>query len=154
MRYIKKPKPKGCIFCTKPRQDRDRKNYILYRGTHNFVMMNLYPYTTGHLLITPYRHESKLEALDPDTLLELMTLSQRSLVAIEAVLSPQGFNIGVNMGRVAGAGIEEHFHLHVVPRWNGDTNFMPFLAGVRVIPEHLDETYAKLIPHFKDKKRR
>lgn len=148
MPYLKNSQPKGCIFCVKTKQKHDRSNLILYRGRHAFVMMNLYPYSNGHLLITPYRHVGSLEGLDPATLTDLMRTAQRALRAVRLVFKPDAFNLGINQGREAGAGIESHVHLHIVPRWNGDTNFMPVLTNTRVIPEHLESSYDKLLPLF------
>ncbi|HTN42905.1 MAG TPA: HIT domain-containing protein [Nitrospiria bacterium] len=148
MPYLKETQPKGCIFCSKVRQNDDRSNLILHRRRHSFVMMNLYPYSNGHLLVTPYRHVGSIEDLDPATLTDLMRGAQESLKALRRVFRPDAFNLGVNQGREAGAGIEAHVHLHIVPRWNGDTNFMPVLNDTRVIPEHLESSYDKLRPLF------
>ena len=140
--------PAGCIFCVKPKEQQDRKNYILYRGAHVFVMLNIYPYNNGHLLISPYLHAKDLAQLDRAVQADLMAATQRSVTALAAAASPDGFNIGINLGKAAGAGIEDHLHIHVVPRWAGDTNYMPVLSETRVIPEHLDATYETLLPHF------
>ncbi len=149
MPYLKNPKKeKGCIFCLKPRRKNDRENMILYRGRKTFVMMNLYPYSNGHLLVSPYRHMDSLEKLDPTILLEMMTTVQTAMGALRRIFKPDAFNMGVNQGREAGAGIAAHIHFHVVPRWNGDTNFMPVLAETRVIPENLESTYEHLLPFF------
>ncbi|MEK6684201.1 MAG: HIT domain-containing protein [Nitrospirota bacterium] len=148
MPYLKNGQPKGCIFCVKTKQKHDRSNLILYRGRHAFVMMNLYPYSNGHLLITPYRHVGSIEDLDPPTLADLMRTTQRAMKALRLAYKPDAFNLGINQGREAGAGIESHVHLHIVPRWNGDTNFMPVLTDTRVIPEHLESSYDKLLPLF------
>ena len=137
-------KDEGCIFCVKPAEQRDEENLILYRGERCFVLMNLFPYNNGHLMIAPYAHVPSIEELDAATLTELMTAAQHCLAALRAAMNPQGFNLGINQGTVAGAGIADHVHLHVVPRWNGDTNFMPVLADVKVLPEHLTETRSKL----------
>ncbi len=153
MPYLKNSQPKGCIFCVKTKQKNDRANLILYRGPYVFVMMNLYPYSNGHLLISPYRHVSSLEDLDPQTLTDLMRTAQRSLGAVRGLFKPDAFNLGINQGREAGAGIESHVHLHIVPRWNGDTNFMPVLTDTRVIPEDLESSYDKLLPLFGSAKR-
>ena len=149
MAYIKRAdRPKGCIFCVKPTQRRDLANLILYRGRLGFVIMNLFPYNSGHLLITPYLHAASLEALPDEIALELIALTNLSLKVLRATLKPEGFNVGLNLGRVAGAGIEGHVHVHLVPRWNGDTNFMPLFAETRVMPEHLEATYRKLRAAF------
>jgi len=142
--YIRSPKHKGCIFCDFPRENRDRERLILYRGEHSFVIMNNYPYNPGHVMIAPYRHVGRWEDLRDEELLEIMKLSQLMIRAIKKAMNPDGFNMGVNLGRVAGAGIDDHVHLHIVPRWNGDTNFMPVIADTKVIPESLQEAYDEL----------
>ena len=148
MEYIMGDKPAGCIFCGKPEEDNDRGNLVLYRGEKVFVIMNKYPYNNGHLMVTPYSHVSDLTSLDGETVAELMGEVQRSVAIMKDVLKPEGFNVGMNIGKAGGAGIDDHLHMHVVPRWGGDTNFMPVMADVRVMPEYLDETYIKLYPHF------
>ena len=139
-------KVQGCIFCLFPQQDQihDCSNLILHRGKHCFIILNAYPYSNGHLMIVPYLHTSSLEAIDSATSLEVMQLLQLGTKLLATALHPDGFNLGVNMGRVAGAGIADHLHWHIVPRWNGDTNFMPVLADVRVIPESLTVIYDRL----------
>ena len=136
----------GCIFCLKPQADpaQDEAQLILHRGKLGFVMMNLYPYNTGHLLIAPYQHTGSLAQVPAETTAELMALTQACETAIRAALNPDGFNLGMNMGKVAGAGFPDHVHLHLVPRWNGDTNFMPVIGDVKVMPEFLQQTYAKI----------
>jgi ATP adenylyltransferase len=149
MAYIKNArKPAACIFCVKPRERRDAANLLLHRGRHGLVMMNLFPYNSGHLLIAPYLHVRSLEQLPDEVSLDLMKLIQLSLRVLRAEMKPEGFNIGLNLGRVAGAGIERHVHFHIVPRWNGDTNFMPLFGEVRVMPEYLETTYRKLKTRF------
>ncbi|MFC1549383.1 HIT domain-containing protein [Nitrospirota bacterium] len=142
--YILGPKPGECIFCTMPAEDTDRDNLILYRGERNFIIMNRYPYNSGHLMIVPYFHTSSFEGLDSLTLSEMMELTRASVECLEEVMRPEGFNTGLNIGQAAGAGIREHLHMHVVPRWAGDSNFMAALDEVRVIPEHLMSTYDKI----------
>jgi len=137
-----------CIFCSKPKERQDRKSYVLYRGEHVFVMLNIYPYNNGHLLVSPYLHVKNLAQLDRTILTDLMHTTQQSVNALEAAVSPDGFNVGINLGKAAGAGIEDHLHIHIVPRWAGDTSYMPVLSEVRVIPEHLNATYEILLPHF------
>ncbi|HIE03138.1 MAG TPA: HIT domain-containing protein [Candidatus Latescibacteria bacterium] len=155
IRYIlEADKVGGCIFCDKPKENEDKRNLILYRGRKCFVMMNKFPYNNGHLMVAPYRHTADLAGLSPEEREELMALAGMSVEILERVLSAQGFNIGMNLGRVAGAGIDQHLHLHVVPRWNGDTNFMPILGDVKVISEALEETYRKLRSGFEDFTRR
>ncbi len=138
------PQPQACIFCTKPAANRDAENYILYRGRLCFMLLNLYPYNNGHLMIAPYEHVANVEELDAGTLAELMAQVQLALRALRVAMKPDGFNMGINEGKVAGAGFADHMHFHIVPRWNGDTNFMPVIADIKVVPEHLDIVYQKL----------
>ncbi len=137
-----------CIFCQKPRQDQDEKNLILWRGESCFVMLNLFPYNNGHLLIAPYRHTAQLGEISEKERLEFWELVQEALRVLQISINPDGFNLGMNLGRAAGAGIDAHLHLHIVPRWNGDTNFMPVLDDTKVISESLEKTYRKLKPEF------
>lgn len=146
--YIEMEKPKGCIFCDKPKEDKDESNYILYRGKKNFVMMNLYPYNPGHLMVAPYRHVANLEDLTKPELHEHIELVSLSIKALKQASNPPGFNLGMNLGRVAGAGIDDHIHTHIVPRWAGDTNFMPVISGDKVISRAMDETYRKVREGF------
>ena len=148
MEYIEGPKPDECIFCSKPALGDDRAAYIVARGERCFAMLNAYPYNNGHLMVSPYEHVPSIGELPDETLLELMTLARRSLEALRDAYSPEGFNLGINEGTVAGAGIEEHVHLHVVPRWGGDTNFMPVVGNARVLPEGLDDSWAALSERF------
>ncbi len=141
-------KEPGCIFCTKPAESRDEENLVLFRGERCFVLMNLFPYNNGHLMIAPYVHVPSIQELDASTLTELMTTAQLCLAALGAAIHPQGFNMGVNQGTAAGAGIADHVHFHIVPRWNGDTNFMPVLADVKVMPDFLANTYRQLREQF------
>ena len=138
------PRPEGCIFCIYPAEDRDAENHILYRGVRCFMMLNRYPYNNGHLMIAPYQHVETIEKLDADTLAELMAQAQLALRALRLVMTPDGFNMGINEGKVAGAGFADHMHYHIVPRWNGDTNFMPVLSGTSVLPEALRDLAARL----------
>jgi len=144
IRYIESPKYEGCIFCDFPKESRDEERLILFRGEKCFIIMNNYPYNPGHVMIAPYRHVANVEDLNDDESLEMMKLCQRVIRAIREAMNPDGFNVGINIGKVAGAGIEDHVHMHVVPRWNGDTNFMPVLADVKVIPEAIEESYRKI----------
>ena len=146
--YIRAEKPKNCIFCDKPKEDKDAENRILFRGKYTFVMMNNYPYNPGHLMVIPYRHISSIVDLNDDERLEQSQVAANCIVALKKVFNPAGFNTGMNLGKVAGAGIEEHIHTHIVPRWQGDTNFMPVIGDVRVIPEAVDDTYRKLKVEF------
>lgn len=131
----------GCIFVELPKKDNDRENLILHRGSTAFVMLNGFPYTSGHLMVAPYRHTADLEGLDDEELLEVHQLVRRSVRWLKSAYKPDGFNIGVNMGSAAGAGIPTHVHWHVVPRWSGDTNFMTAIGGVRVMPQSLLDSY-------------
>jgi ATP adenylyltransferase len=146
MEYIEGPKPDECIFCAPAEAQDDAAHYVLARGERCFVMLNAYPYTSGHVMVSPYEHVPSLEELDEATLLELMILLKRSLAAIREAYGPEGFNIGLNQGKAAGAGVEEHVHMHVVPRWVGDTNYMPVVGGTRVLPQSLEDSYATLAP--------
>jgi len=148
IKYIRMEKPEGCILCDKPGQNDDALNYILYRGNKNFVIMNIYPYNPGHLMIVPYRHIANLEGLTEEERHEHFEIVSQSIKVLKQVFNPDGFNIGINAGNVAGAGIDDHFHTHIVPRWQGDTNFMPVISDVRVVPEALAETYEKLKGKF------
>lgn len=149
LEYIVSERSEGCIFCDFPRRADDDKHRILHRGPHAFVIMNAFPYSNGHLLIAPYRHLADLAELQSEESLDLMNLAQLCCKALTDVCKPDGFNIGMNLGAAAGAGIADHLHLHVVPRWVGDTNFMPVLADVKVIPEALEATYRKLKESFR-----
>lgn len=140
----KTPQSQECIFCTQPAEHRDEENHILYRGEHCYMMLNRYPYNNGHLMIAPFQHVGTIEKLSAETLAELMAQAQLALKALRFAMKPDGFNMGINEGKVAGAGFADHVHLHVVPRWNGDTNFMPVIAEIKVIPEHLDLVYQQL----------
>jgi ATP adenylyltransferase len=142
----------GCIFCEKPALKQDGKSFILWRGRHAYVIMNIYPYNNGHLLIAPYRHIAAIENLPEPVLFDMMRLVQQSLRAIRKAYAPEGFNLGVNQGKVAGAGIEHHIHLHIVPRWGADTNFMPLLGETRVLPQHLKASYQRLKAAFGTKR--
>jgi ATP adenylyltransferase len=142
--YILSKKPPGCIFCDKPRENRDEENLILFRGRHHFIIMNAFPYNNGHMMIVPYRHTASLGDWAFGEQKEFMELADMAVELLKRAMKPDGFNLGVNMGQVAGAGVADHIHLHVVPRWNGDTNFMPVLSDTRVISEHLRATYAVL----------
>jgi ATP adenylyltransferase len=148
LEYIKSEKPDECIFCRALASDDDAGHYVVNRGERAFVMLNAFPYTNGHVMVSPNEHVGTLEGLGPDVLTEIMTLAQRSMAAIRAAYGPEGFNLGVNQGKVAGAGVEDHVHLHVVPRWAGDTNFMPVIADVRVLPQSLEDSYQALATSF------
>jgi ATP adenylyltransferase len=134
----------ACVFCRLPALEDDARSYILHRGQRCFVVLNLYPYNNGHLMVIPYAHVDTLRDVDEAAAAEMLQLVRRSQQVLTDAMGPQGFNIGINQGRAAGAGIADHIHMHVVPRWAGDTNFMPVLGDVRVMPQHLDDTYAAL----------
>jgi len=151
MQYVQKidnPGDEGCIFCEKPKQLEDKQNLILHRGRKNFIILNLYPYNNGHLMVVPYEHTDNCGTLDDETAQELWQLVNTSKHALEQAFHPEGFNIGMNVGRIAGAGIYQHIHMHIVPRWNGDTNFMPVVADTKVISQALSDTYDALKPYF------
>jgi ATP adenylyltransferase len=140
--------PPECIFCPGDERSEDEARLILHVDSKVIVMMNRYPYVNGHILVAPRRHSADLGGLDDGELHGLISMVRDVTGILRAEINPEGFNIGINLGRVAGAGIEDHVHFHVVPRWNGDTNFMTVLGEVRVIPEHIEETYRRLVPHF------
>jgi len=145
--YIRSKKDVGCIFCDKPKME-DRTGLILFRGENSFTLMNLYPYTNGHLMVAPFRHIDSFRGLDQVERLEILEQIDRCIDALSNVLNPDGFNIGANLGESAGAGIKDHIHFHVVPRWTGDTNFMPVLGHTKVEVQGLQECYDLLMPHF------
>jgi ATP adenylyltransferase len=144
LEYVQKAEElPGCLFCVAA-EGADDERLIVHRGRSAFVLLNRFPYASGHLMVAPFRHEGDLAALENDEVVEIHRLAGQAIGALAQAFSPQGYNLGWNLGRVAGAGVLEHVHLHVVPRWLGDTNFMPVLADVKVLPEHLTETRAKL----------
>lgn len=138
----------SCFLCEARKQNDDRKNYVLYRGRHSYVIMNLYPYNNGHLLVVPYAHVPDMNALSIDALTDLMKCTQDSLNALKQDMNPEGFNIGINIGKVAGAGLPEHMHIQIVPRWTGDTSYLTVFDETRVMPELLNGTYDRLRPYF------
>lgn len=149
MEYILGPKPEACVFCIPEHTEEDRERLILYRGQWNFVIMNKYPYNNGHLMVTPYRHLMNIVDLTQEEAHEQYDLTRQCVSILrEAFNTPPGFNVGLNLGEAAGAGIREHLHMHIVPRWVGDSSFMAVLDEVRVMPEHLDQTYTQLKPFF------
>ncbi len=143
MEYLTSEKPADCVLC-RSLTGEDVANHVVHRGAHSFIILNLYPYNNGHIMVVPNRHVASLELLSPDELLSLMQMVNLGLAALRNSMSPEGFNIGVNLGKAAGAGIDAHVHVHIVPRWQGDTNFMPILADTRVIPESLPDTRLRL----------
>ena len=145
MEYIEQVDSGGeCILCAKPRERNDDRNHIIHRGEHAYIILNAYPYSSGHLMVAPYRHTADLLDLTEEELCAMMTETRLGTRLLTAVMSPQGFNIGLNLGRAAGAGIADHLHLHVVPRWSGDTNFMPVIGDTKVLPQALADTYCAL----------
>ena len=138
--YITGEKEKGCIFCNKPLEGKDNKNLILYKGETSFIIMNRYPYSNGHLMVVPYKHTNSMSELNDSERLELMNLTTKCIEILD-IMKADGFNVGMNLGTAGGAGIDDHLHFHIVPRWNGDTNFMPLIGDVKVMPEYLEETY-------------
>lgn len=139
----------GCVFCLiAEHPEDDETNFVLHRGQHGFVILNLYPYISGHLMIVPYLHTSEFDSTAKEITDELMDLAKRSQTALREVYNPEGFNMGMNLGKAAGAGIAEHLHIHLLPRWFGDTNFMTSIGEARVLPEDLKTTYSKLRPRF------
>lgn len=146
MTYIKSDKPDGCVFCKDSLRQED---LILLEGKTAYVMLNLYPYINGHLMIIPYRHVCKLDDLTPEEKLEMFQLIDVSVKSLEDCMHPEGFNVGINLGKAAGAGVDDHVHIHVVPRWIGDTNFMTIIGEVRVIPDDLIKTWERLVPFFR-----
>ena len=146
--YIKSEKEKGCIFCDKPAEGDDRSMLILYRGENSFVIMNLYPYNNGHLMIAPYQHTDSTHELNSSSRSEIMELADKIMTIQKNIMNADGFNYGANIGYSGGAGIADHIHFHIVPRWTGDTNFMPVLGHTKVQMQGLQETYNDLRPHF------
>jgi len=149
MAFIKEARTtSGCVLCSLPAEGNDAKNMIVSRSKHSYIILNKYPYNSGHLMVTPLRHTAELSALSNDELLDLHQLIRDSVEVLKQTFHPQGFNIGINLGEAGGAGIREHLHYHVVPRWNGDTNYMPVTGETKVLPESLDETYQRIAPSF------
>jgi len=156
MAYIDKneePKESSshCIFCAKASANDDAENFIVHRGKAAFVLLNVYPYNNGHIMIAPYRHTAKLADLDNDTLLEIMLLTRQSQEALAASFGPDGYNIGINLGKIAGAGIADHLHQHIVPRWGGDSNFMHVIADTKVMPDSLENSYRKIVEAWRSR---
>jgi ATP adenylyltransferase len=148
--YVSRTMPDSvCIFCEKPAEQKDRENHILYRGEHSFVLLNLFPYTSGHLMIAPYRHVARMAEAGDQALIEMIRLAVDAERALTEVYRPQGLNLGMNLGECAGAGIAGHIHIHVLPRWMGDANFMTTIGETRVLPEDLDTTYERILSVFR-----
>jgi ATP adenylyltransferase len=153
MAYLKSDSPnKGseCIFCRKVSGTEDAAEHVLHRGNYVYITLNLYPYNNGHLMVVPYQHTAQLNDLSADELGELMSVTQMAITALKTAFNPQGFNIGINLGTAAGAGIADHLHQHIVPRWGGDTNFLSIIGDTRTIPEWIDQTYERLLPIFRE----
>ena len=149
LEYIKGPKTGECIFCTKPALGDDERALIPHRGERCFVILNAFPYNNGHLMVAPYQHGGDLEEVEAETSLELMKLTQRSMRALGSAYGAEGYNVGLNQGKIAGAGMADHVHFHVVPRWAGDTNFMPVLDHTRVLPQSLADSYRAVRDAFR-----
>ena len=148
MAFVTAAKPPGCFFCLGARRGVDREQLVLATTKHTLVLLNRFPYNSGHLMVAPRRHEADLDRLSPAARAELADVLRRTITIVKRALNPQGMNVGLNLGEVAGAGVVDHLHWHVVPRWSGDTNFMPVVAEAKVMPQHLEETYDTLLPHF------
>jgi ATP adenylyltransferase len=148
IQYILGEKDQGCFFCRKSQEARDRQNHILIRDRTCFALLNTYPYNAGHLMVAPYKHTGELDDLSAQELADMTALIVRCKQLLARAIKPDGFNLGLNLGRVAGAGVLDHVHWHIVPRWNGDTNFMPVLADTHVVPQALDELYDALRQHL------
>lgn len=148
-KYISKQvKDAGCVFCKLSATQRDAENFILFRGAHNFIVLNIFPYTSGHLMIVPYQHVAELHAVAKPISDEMMDLAKECQKALSEAYRPNGFNLGINLGEAAGAGIAEHLHLHVLPRWIGDANFTTTIGETRILPEDLETTYGRLKGYF------
>lgn len=150
MEYINSKKREGCVFCVRDLGEEDKERRVVYRAGHSFVIMNIYPYNNGHLMAAPYEHIPCLTRLTDEIMFDLFRTTRLCVEVLRKVYNPEGFNTGMNIGAAAGAGFEEHLHVHVVPRWRGDCNFMPVLADTRVLPEHLDVTYGKIKAAFEE----
>ncbi len=151
MEYIENHgKEEGCVFCIAQALDDGPANLIIQRGRLAYVILNRYPYTSGHVMVVPFEHQATLEELDPATRSEMMELTSRAMTVLRKIYNPEAFNLGANIGEAAGAGVKEHFHIHIVPRWKGDTNFMSALASTRVLPEALEETWRRVREGFQN----
>ena len=149
MKYIEKTeKEEGCVFCNAQAKEDNAANLIAFRGQFAFVILNRYPYTSGHLMVIPFKHVATLEELDPATRAEMIELTSQCMTVLRKIYNPQAFNMGANIGEAAGAGVPGHFHIHIVPRWGGDTNFMSTLGETRVLPESMEDTYKRVCEGF------
>lgn len=145
MKYIQENKDfEGCIFCLAAESEDDVDNLVFYRGENAFMILNRYPYTNGHVMCVPYAHKARLQDLTLETRIEIMELTTKAVQVLQSVYQPEGFNVGLNLGEMAGAGIEQHLHIHIVPRWGGDTNFMSCIGETRILPESLDQTFRRV----------
>jgi len=148
--YIRQIPPKGCFLCRALKSKAgDEKSFLVYRGRHNFVILNLFPYNNGHIMVVPNRHIKTIEELRPDEEKEFMFLLKNSVRILRKTLNPQGFNVGINIGKAAGAGLKNHIHMHIVPRWTGDTNFVPAICKTKIISQSLEQLYGLLYAEFK-----
>ncbi|MFA5337008.1 MAG: HIT domain-containing protein [Candidatus Omnitrophota bacterium] len=150
--YVSNTRVKGCIFCRAFKEKKDKKNLVVLRSRHSFAILNAFPYNNGHVMVVSNRHVSSIENFKDEEILDMNKVLVTITFALKAVLKPAGFNVGINLGKVAGAGIDKHMHIHIVPRWLGDTNFMPVLSDTKIISQSLSELYAKLIKHTAKKK--
>jgi ATP adenylyltransferase len=150
MEYIENSKEDGCIFCMAQEKEDSAENLIAFRGARAYVILNRYPYTSGHLMVVPFDHIPTLEELDPQTRAEMMELATRCMTVLRKIYQPQAFNMGTNIGEAAGAGVKSHVHIHIVPRWVGDTNFMSTVGGTRVLPESLERTWQRVKDGFSE----
>ncbi len=152
LEYIAGQREEGCIFCNRLAATDDRHNLILARGRLSFVIMNKFPYNNGHIMVAPIRHTADFDSLQTDEILEIFSFAKTFSGVLWKVMKPHGFNLGLNLGKTAGAGVEDHLHVHIVPRWDGDTNFMPVIGGVKVISEHIQSSYDKLLEAYQSLK--
>lgn len=150
MEYIQNSKQEGCVFCSAQTMQDGAENLIAFRGERAYVILNRYPYTSGHLMVIPFAHKANFEELDPPTRAEMMELTTQCMTVLRKIYNPEAFNMGANIGEAAGAGIKEHVHIHIVPRWVGDTNFMSAVGETRVLPESLESTYERVKKGFSE----
>lgn len=150
--YVSNTKTKGCIFCRAFKEKKDKKNFVILRSEHAFAILNIFPYNNGHVMVVSNRHVASFEALNENEMADLNKMVKKILSSLRAVLNPAGFNVGMNLGKVSGAGIDKHMHIHIVPRWLGDTNFMPVLSDTKIISQSLTELHSKLVKHIQSKK--
>jgi len=146
--YVSNTRLKGCIFCKAFKEKKDKKNFVVLRSDHSFAILNTFPYNNGHVMVVSKRHVSSIENLNDNEILDLNRVVTKMIRSLKIALNPAGFNVGMNLGKVAGAGIDKHLHIHIVPRWLGDTNFMPVLSDTKIISQSLSELYKKLTKHI------